>query len=202
MKKILIATTNQAKIDEYRKFLEDIDIEVVDLKSEGITQKAVESGKTLTENALIKAQFYQSLTGLPTIADDGGFEIDALGGAPGVSSHRITDEGKENSDDEIINYIIEKMKTVPSTQRGAQMRLVIAFMLPSKEVFTAEAVDRGVVGIVPSQTRIPGFPYRSLLYFPEVKKYYGELTGEEMNTYNHRRRALEQLKPKIIKFLS
>jgi XTP/dITP diphosphohydrolase len=201
MKKVLIATTNQAKLAEYRKYLSDLPLELLDLTAAGITQKADESGETMTENAIIKAQFYHELSGLPTIADDGGFEVDALGGAPGVHSHRVTHKDREDTDEEIINYIISQMKTVQPTARGAQLRLIAALMLPSKEVFTIEEADRGTVGLFPCSKREAGFPYRSLLYFPKIKKYYSELTPEEATVYNHRKRAIERMKPIIKKYV-
>ncbi|EKD67704.1 MAG: hypothetical protein ACD_48C00256G0001, partial [uncultured bacterium] len=93
----------------------------------------------------------------------------------------------------------EKMQGVPVGKRGAQLRLVLAFVLPKGQVFTKEAKIHGIVPDKPSSVRHTGFPYRSILFIPEIHKYYDHeaLTEEESKTYNHRRRAIEELKPII-----
>ena len=98
MHKLLIATTNQAKFREISGLLNDVPLKLLSLKDVGITKHAAETGKTLEENAIIKAKFYQKLSGIPTISDDAGFEIDYLRGWPGVKSHRIINNDKENND--------------------------------------------------------------------------------------------------------
>jgi len=84
--KILIATTNPAKFAEITKFLSDLQVDFVSLKDVGITEEVVEDGKTYEENSQKKALFYSKLSGLPAISDDGGLEIESLGGEPGVKS--------------------------------------------------------------------------------------------------------------------
>jgi len=199
--KLLIATTNPGKLAEIKRFLSDISIELVSLKDVGITDSVEETGVTFEANAILKAKHYAQESGLPTLADDGGFEIDALNGAPGVKSHRWIDATRESSDDELIAYTIEQMKDIPEGKRGAQLRLVLALVLPGSEVHTSEASVRGIVPVSPTGTRSEGFPFRSLLFLPEINKYYNhdELTNTENETYNHRKRALEILKPEIRK---
>jgi len=201
--KLLIATTNQGKLKEIQRFLQDVSIELVSLKELGITDVVAETGKTFEENAILKAKFYAEKSGLPTLADDGGFEIDALGGEPGVKSHRWIDPNRESTDEELIAYTVLRMKNIPEGRRGAQLRLVLALVLPDGSVKTAEASVRGVVPVNPTGNLSIGFPFRSLLFLPEINKYYNhdELTEEENVTYNHRRKALEQLKPYIEKYL-
>ncbi len=199
MNKLLIATTNPGKLAELKRFLADIPIELVSLRDAGITDFPEETGETFEENAILKAKYYAKESGLPTLADDGGFEIDALDGEPGVKSHRWIDQSRESTDEELIAYTIERMKDVPLESRGAQLRLVLALVLPDDQVYTAEASVRGMVPITPTGTRSEGFPFRSLLFLPEIHKYYNhdELTAEENDAYNHRKRALDQLKPII-----
>ncbi|MEK7060737.1 MAG: non-canonical purine NTP pyrophosphatase [Patescibacteria group bacterium] len=201
--KLLIATTNPGKLNEIRKFLAGNPIEFVSLKDVGITDSVEETGKTFEENAVLKAKYYCKKSGLPTLADDGGFEIDALNGEPGVKSHRWIDSSKESSDEELIAYTIKRMEHVPEGKRVAQLRLVLALALPDGTLKTAEASVRGIVPMNPTGTHSIGFPFRSLLYIPELGKYYNheELTDEENVVYNHRRKALEQLKPYIMKYL-
>lgn len=204
MKKLLIATTNPGKLAEIRRFLSDLPLELVSLTDMGITEAVEETGKTFEENALLKAKFYAQKSGLPTLADDGGFEIDALGGEPGVRSHRWVDPSRESGDEELIEYTFKRMKGLPRAKRGAQLRLVLVLMLPDGSVHTASDAVRGIVPLAPAPARVPGFPYRSILYLPEIGKFYNhdELTEEENAAYNHRKRALEKLIPILQKYLT
>ena len=200
--KLLIATTNPGKLAEIKRFLADLPIELVSLKDVGIIDSIEETGKTFEENAILKAKHYAKESGLPTIADDGGFEIDALGGEPGVKSHRWIHGNHEDSDEELISYTFKKMKGVH--QRGAQLRAVLALVLPSGEIHTATDVTRGIIPEKPSDVRVAGFPYRSILFIPEIHKYYNHdlLTPQETEKYNHRKRALDRLKPHILTYLA
>lgn len=197
MKKLLIATTNPGKLGEIKRFLSDVPVELVGLKDIGITDSPEETGISFEENAILKAKYYAKESGLPTLADDGGLEVDALHGEPGVKSHRWIHEDREDTDEELIQYTLDRMKNI--NNREAQLRLVLALVLPTGEVFTAEEKVRGIIPRKASGARHPGFPYRSLLFLPEINKYYNhnELTSTETETYNHRKKALEILKPII-----
>lgn len=197
MNKLLIATTNPGKLGEIREFLKDLPLTLVGLSDIGITDAPEETGISFQENAILKAKFYAEKSKLPTLADDGGLEIDALHGEPGVKSHRWIHEDREDADEELITYALDRMKDVADDKRGAQLRLVLALVMPDGEVFTAEEKVRGIIPKKPSDSRHKGFPYRSLLYLPEINKYYNhdELTVTETETYNHRKKALEILKP-------
>lgn len=202
MQKLLIATTNPGKLSEIKRFLGDLPVELVGLKDVGIIEVVEETGRTFEENAILKARFYCQKSGLPTLADDGGFEIDALGGEPGVKSHRWIHKDREDTDEELIAYTLEKMRGLPRARRGAQLRLVLALVLPDGRKFTVEEKTRGIVAEKPSKHRTFGFPYRSLLFLPEINKYYDHdlLTPEETDRFNHRKRALDKLKPILIQW--
>lgn len=202
MQKLLIATTNPGKLSEIKRFLGDLPVELVGLKDVGITEVVEETGRTFEENAILKARFYCQKSGLPTLADDGGFEIDALGGEPGVKSHRWIHQNREDTDEELIAYTLEKMKDLPRARRGAQLRLVLALIFPDGRKFTVEEKTRGIVAEKSSLHRTSGFPYRSLLFLPEINKYYDHdlLTPEETDRFNHRKRALDKLKPILIQW--
>lgn len=199
MQKLLIATTNPGKLTELRLFLRDVPVALVGLPDIGITKGVAETGETFEENALLKAKFYHGQSGLMTLADDGGFEIDALNGEPGVRSHRWKNKDREDSDEELIAYTMERMSGVPEGQRGAQLRLVLALVTKSGTIHTSTASVRGVVPTHPANKLTPGFPYRSLLFLPEINKYYNhdELTPGETEIYNHRKKALDMLIPVI-----
>lgn len=195
MEKLLIATTNPGKLNEYKEMLKDLPLELLSLKDVGVEKKAEEDGKNLEENAIKKAEFYSQLTGLITLSDDAGLEIDYLNGEPGVNSHRWL--GYEGSDEELIEAILKKMKGVPQEKRGAQLRVVIALAIPGKGVMTSEGKIRGIILTKPQKEIIPGYPYHSILYLPSYKKTFNQLSPEEELEINHRRKAIKQ----IIKFL-
>jgi len=199
MKTLLIATSNPGKLAEIKLFLGDLPVALVGLADVGIGKNADETGDSFRENAVIKARYCALKSGLPTIADDGGLEIDALGGEPGVRSHRWIHRDRDDDDEELIAYTMEKMKNIPQNMRQAQLRVVLALVLPDKRVFTAEAKIRGVIPTKASASRTKGFPYRSILYLPAIDKFYNqdELTSQENERYNHRKKALDRLKPII-----
>lgn len=204
MKKLLIATTNQGKLYEIISFLSDLPLELVSLSDVHITDRVEEIGKTFEENAILKAKFYAQKSGLPALADDGGAEIDALGGDPGVKTRRWTRSDRDSTDEELIAFTLEKLKDVPLQERGMQLRAVIALALPSGQVHTATAKIRGVIAIKPSPERHSGFPFRSLMYIPELGKFYNHdlMTSQENDEYNHRKKALEELKPILQRYLN
>lgn len=200
MIKILLATKNPAKFAEIKSFLKDLPIELVSLADLNIADFFEEVGRTFEENAKAKALFFSQKTGLPTLADDGGIEIEALGGEPGIKSRRWLDGKTEATDEELINYTLERLKNVPPSKRQAQFRAVLAFVLPSGETYISEGVIRGIIKQSPNSKRVEGYPYRSLFYLPKLKKYYlkDELSKKEEKLYNHRYKALKKLK-KIIR---
>lgn len=202
MRKLLIATTNPGKLEEIRYFLKNLPLQLVGFKELGIKEKVREDGKTFEENAKKKAVFYAKISGLPTIADDGGLEIDILGGEPGVKSRRWID-GSEDGDEELINYTLRKLKSVPAKKRGAQLRAVLALALPSGKIYISEGKVKGIIAEKPYNGRTHGFPFRSLLYLPKIGKYYhqDDLTPEEDRKYNHRGKALRRLEKIIMRQL-
>ena len=194
---LLIATTNPGKLAEIKLFLADTSLELVSLKDVGITDNVEETGKTFEENAILKARHYAKESGLMTLADDGGFEIDAIGGEPGIKSHRWVHGDRESTDEELIAYTFERMKDVPLTKRQAQLRLVLALVAPDGTVLaTAEDKVRGIVPLEPSKAHTAGFPYRSILFLPKIGKYYDQnvMTAEETDRFNHRKHAVERIK--------
>ncbi|HJN62161.1 MAG TPA: non-canonical purine NTP pyrophosphatase [Candidatus Parcubacteria bacterium] len=198
MKKILIATTNPGKLLEYREILKELSLEIVTLKDLNNQTEVKEDGKTFKENAIKKVKFYSKLTEFPTIAEDSGLEIDYLNGEPGVKSKRWP--GYEASEKELINLTLKKLQGVPLEKRGAQLRVVIALSI-NKEIKLFEGVIRGVIIEKPIKKIIPGYPFRTLFYIPEIKKVLGELTMEEETKIAHRKKALEKALPIIKKYL-
>ena len=192
MNKLLIASNNQAKVEEYKRLLKDIPIELVTLSDIGIDTKVQEHGKTFEENAEKKARAYSKISGLPTLADDGGLEIDYLDGEPGVLSRRWP--GYEASDDELVEITLTKLAGVPWEKRAGQLRVVVAIKFPDEEkVYTAEGTKRGFIHDTVQDPIQIGYPFRSLFYIPELKKTYCKLTAEEEARLAHRVGALQEL---------
>ncbi|OGH13818.1 MAG: hypothetical protein A2687_03460 [Candidatus Levybacteria bacterium RIFCSPHIGHO2_01_FULL_38_26] len=201
MKKLLIATTNPGKLREYRDFLSDLPVKLVSLKDIGITDDMEETGKTYEENSRAKAIFYAKKSNLPAISDDGGLEINALKGEPGIRSRRWL--GYEASDEELIDHMVKVSEKLPEENRKATFRLVASLGLPDGKVYSREGKVEGVIAKKPHMELLHGYPYRSFFYLPEVGKYYheSELTKDEMKKYNHRYKAIIRLKPIIAKVL-
>lgn len=198
--KLLIASHNPAKVEEYKHYLSDLPLEFISLSDLNITTEAPEEGKTFEENAVRKAKFYHQLTGLPAIADDGGLIIDALNGAPGVKSRRWLSD--RMTDEEMIQSVIEKMRDVPEGKRTCHLVGTIALVMSDGRLYTQWAQIDGVVAQTPTSKRVEGFPYRSFFYLPKFRKFYLELTDEEHGQINHRKIALLKLRPHLLKLIN
>lgn len=199
MQKFLIATHNRGKIREFKKFLKDLPFRLVSLSDLKIEKDMDENEKTYHANSQKKALFFARLTNLPTIADDGGIEIDALGGGPGLKSRRW--RGEKDWEKNILIHMKRLAKDLPDSKRAAYFRTVVSFALPNSKVWSTQGEIKGIIAKKPFMKISRGYPYRSFFYLPQLGKYYHEkdLTFEETKRYNHRYRALQKLKPIIIK---
>ena len=121
--KLLVATHNQGKVKEYADMLGDREIDWLTLDSAGVTFDVVEDGDTFLANARLKGVAYSQATGLLTMAEDSGLEVDALGGEPGIYTARYG--GEELSHAERYLYLLDKLRDVPQEQRTARFRCVI-----------------------------------------------------------------------------
>lgn len=200
MKKLLVATKNQGKFKEISKFLRDLNLELVSLNDLGISDDFEEKGKTYEENSEEKAKFYSKLSGLPSISDDGGIEIEALGGAPGVNSKRWV--GEDSTDEKIVHHMIKVSKTL-KTNRKAFFQTVVSLAMPNGRVFSSKGKVEGIIARKPLLKLLKGYPYRSFFYLPQIGKYYHEadLSQDQEKLYNHRYKAIRKLIPVIKKEL-
>lgn len=198
--KLLLGTTNPAKIADYKRYLVHSNLELVTLKDLGlIFEEPLEIGETFEENALQKARFYAEKTEYPTLGDDGGFEVDALDNRLGIESKRWV--GPHGTDEDRINKVLELMNG--ETNRKAKLVLTVCVYLPvEREAIFVEKSIEGVVPEKPSETRMSGFPYRSLLFIPQFNKYYIDLTDEEHEEVNHRKMACKELLLKLEPYLN
>jgi XTP/dITP diphosphohydrolase len=183
--KLLVATRNRGKIVEFRELLSDLELETINLDSFPDLADVTENGTTFAENALIKARFYHSETGLLTLSDDSGLEVDALGGAPGIYSARYAGAGA--SDRERYEKLLAALDRVPDEQRSARFTCAIALVGNEIErVFTASVAGR----ILREPHGEKGFGYDPIFEYPSLSKSFAELSSDEKATISHRGRAL------------
>ena len=192
MMKVVIATHNKDKLKELKKGFSTLTIDLVDLFLFPEVGEIIEDGKTLKENALIKAKAVYDITGLPAIADDTGLEVDALGGKPGVFTARFAGENCSYSDN--VNKMLKVMKNTKKIDRGAIFKTVMAFYDGKEELF-AEGFVKGI--ITENKKGLAGFGYDPIFYVVEEGKTFAEMTIEQKNIISHRGRAIKNLLPKL-----
>jgi XTP/dITP diphosphohydrolase len=185
MRKLLVATNNKGKVREYQALLKGIPYRMVMLSDCSITTEVDESGSTYKENAALKAAAFARESGLLTLADDSGLEVDALNGDPGIRSHRYAGDG---ANDVIRNsFILYKLDGVPEKKRTARFVCVIAIATPDGDVQFCEGERRGLITEAPRGAH--GHGYDPIFYLPDLGKTMAELTLEEKNQVSHRARA-------------
>ena len=185
VRKLLVATRNPGKAREYRQLLRGIHFEVTSLDEEGVAEDVEETGDSFEENACLKARTYSSVSGLPTLADDSGLEVDALQGAPGIKSARYGGSGLSDADR--VTFLLENLKGVEWEDRKGRFRCVIAIAWPLEEVKTVTGVVDGLIQYEPQGTG--GFGYDPVFYLPHLGRTMAELTLEEKNGLSHRAEA-------------
>lgn len=187
--KLLLATSNQAKVREYKSLLKDLPLELVTLAELGITTVVDEVGGSLEENARLKATVLADESQLLAMADDSGLEVDALGGEPGRLSARYAGEGA--SDRDRVDYLLSRLKDVPWQRRSACFRCVIALAIPGGEVELCCGECRGIITFEPRGEQ--GFGYDPVFYLPEFGKTMAELPPEIKNRVSHRGQAARKV---------
>jgi len=192
--KILIATGNKGKANEFRSLLADDRFELMDLGHFPPGAEIAETGSTFAENSVLKAAGYARRFGLHTLADDSGLEVAALGGRPGVYSARYA--GGNTDYDTKIQTLLAEMENSGSISREARFVSHIAFASPDGEaLFEAEGVCSGAIARRPRGTN--GFGYDPIFVPDGFEKTFGELEDDLKNEISHRARAAA----KIIRYL-
>ena len=185
MQKLLIATNNQGKVREFQELLRGLPYELMTPNELGIKLDVEESGKTYQENARIKAVAFAKASGLLTLADDSGLEVDALNGEPGLKSSRYAGEGA--SDKQRVEFLLSKLKNVKEMQRSARFRCVIALSSADGQIVFCEGTCEGIITSSPRGGE--GFGYDPIFYFLELKQTMAELPAATKNQISHRARA-------------
>ena len=183
--KLVLATHNDGKILEMQYALKDISVDVITLKDFPYIDEIPETGQTLLENAFIKAKTVFNETGLPSLADDTGLEIDALSGEPGVYSARYAGEKASYLDN--CAKVLSKLDGVRPENRTARFRTIMAFVGKDKK-FHCEGNVNGL--IIDEMIGHNGFGYDPIFYYPKLEKTFAELKKDEKNSISHRGKAL------------
>jgi XTP/dITP diphosphohydrolase len=191
--RFLLATQNRGKVREICSALSLFNIEFEFLLGRDDLPEALESGMTFAENARIKAEHYHQLTGLPTLAEDSGLVVDALGGKPGVHSARFAPTDKER-----IEKLLRMLDSRPGpTSRSARFVSAICLLLPEEQIEVTGEVQ-GELAQEPRGTH--GFGYDPIFYYPPLGKTFAQMTVEEKNQISHRALALEKLSVSLHKY--
>ena len=191
MRALLVATTNRHKLEEYRTIFSDIPFQLLSLNDIQLDLDVEETGTTFRENAELKALAYARASGLLSLADDSGLEIDALGGAPGVYSARFA--GVDTPYEERFRILFERLRGLPVAQRTARFRCVITIAEPSGYHQSVEGSIEGVITDVPRGAN--GFGYDPIFLVPELGKTTAEIPPEQKNQISHRGRAARLARP-------
>lgn len=187
MRTLLLATTNEHKLDEYRTILRELPFTFLSLRDVRLDMDVEETGTTFAENALLKARAYAQAANMLALADDSGLEIDALGGAPGIYSARFA--GRETPYAERFHLILARLQDVPVSQRTARFRCAIALAEPSGYTRVVEGIIEGLIAESPRGEN--GFGYDPIFLVPEYGKTTAEMAPEEKHRISHRGRAAD-----------
>lgn len=200
--KLCLGTHNPAKQkDMLRSFsaesiAQDISFEFILPEDLAISTDAEEVGTTFEENSRIKAEFFHSLTQLPTIGDDGGIMIERLNNEPGVYTRRWI--GRDNaSDQEIINFVLQRMSHLKGKEERKTVFATCVTYFDGEHFFQERGDTEGYIAEKARENYVTnGFPMRAL-FVHKNGKYYDELSPEEHELYNHRDKAVKKLVTKI-----
>jgi len=191
--RLLIATNNNGKIKELHELLDELDIELVRPSQIQLDLDVLEDGHTYAENATKKAIAFAQASGLISLADDSGLEVDALDGAPGLYSARYGSlNGEKLSDKDRRDYLVKNLQGKPHPWT-ARFRATIAVAIPNGEIHLTEGVCEGE--IISEERGTGGFGYDPIFLLKGLGKTMAELSMEEKNRLSHRARAVMKAKP-------
>lgn len=184
---LVVATRNPGKMREYRELLADWPVDLISLADAGVSADVDETGDTFLANARIKAREYARLANLPTISDDSGLEVHALGGEPGIYSARYGGEACE-SDADRVALLLRNLDGVPWDRRLARFRCVTAIASPGGEVVGAVVGSiAGMIQFEPAGEH--GFGYDPVFHLPSLGQTISQVPLEIKNRISHRAEA-------------
>ncbi|MGH7795667.1 MAG: XTP/dITP diphosphatase [Candidatus Binatia bacterium] len=192
MTELLVATTNPGKLAEVQAFLAKLPLRITSLKSLANPPEVIEDGRTFEENALKKARMLAEYSGLLTLADDSGLEVDVLSGAPGIYSARYA--GEEGDDERNNQKLLGELKGAGEEQRTARFVCALALCAPQSQGMKDWVVRQTCEGrIAFGLSGSHGFGYDPLFFYPPFGKTFGEIEREVKATVSHRGKALMKL---------
>jgi XTP/dITP diphosphohydrolase len=194
--RLLISTRSEHKLRELRELLDLGRAELVSLDQLGVVGDPIEDAETFEANAAIKARFGSEATGLPTLADDSGLEVDALDGGPGVRTRRYA--GEEATDADNNAKLLAALDGLPPDRRGARYVCALALAVPGQPLVFARGTCRGRIATEPQGTG--GFGYDPIFEpdeEPPGGRTFGLWTPEEKNRISHRARAAREIAPRL-----
>ena len=201
--RIVLATHNAGKVRELADPLTAFGVEVLGLSSFPAIGEIEETGTTFEENALIKARAVAALTGLVSVADDSGLEVDALSNAPGVYSARYSNDWEslpgENRDARNIRKLLHEMANVPAERRGCRFVSCMAAVKPAGGELVVRGTWEGQ--LLESPRGYNGFGYDPVFFDKQIDKTAAELTRDEKNARSHRGNALRALLARWAEFM-
>lgn len=186
--KVILASNNKNKIREMSQILEPFGMEVISQRDAGADFEVEENGTTFRENAEIKAAAVFERLNVPVIADDSGLMVDALGGAPGVYSHRYA--GENATDKDRCQKLLSELSDVPEEKRTARFVCEICFIDEKGERHFFTGKCEGIIGT--EENGENGFGYDPVFYADGVS--LAEMTDDEKNSISHRGEALRLMK--------
>ena len=190
MLKLLLASQNSGKLREMKLILQELPIQIISPADLGIQLDVEETGKTYAENAALKAKSFAAESGLISLGDDSGLEVDALNGEPGLYSARYAPNPNANDADRRA-FLIKNLRAHPRPWT-ARFRASIAIVLPDGKIHYTEGICEGE--ITPEERGTGGFGYDPIFYLPELGRTMAELGEAEKNRLSHRGKALEKAK--------
>jgi len=198
MSKLLLASHNKGKLSEIQALLGDLEIDILTPDQLSLAVKVEENGQTYAENAALKGVAFARLSGLLTLADDSGLEVDALDGLPGLRSARFSSKlGASDADRRA--YLLERLRGKPPPWL-ARFRCVVVLATPAGEVHFAEGACEGE--IISEERGENGFGYDPVFLLPAMGKTMAELSMQEKNSLSHRARAVLAARPILAQLLS
>ena len=181
---LVVATRNRGKVLEYRELLADWPVELISLDDAGVSEEVEETGDTFLANACLKAGEYARLSDLPTISDDSGLEVRALGDEPGVYSARYGGDACR-SDGDRVDLLLRNLDQVPWELRIARFRCVTAIAAPGGAVLgTVVGSVAGVIQFEPEGEH--GFGYDPVFHLPSLGQTIAQVPLEVKNRISHR----------------
>jgi len=194
MNQVLIATNNKGKIKELQELLKDTGIELVTPAQIDLKLNVVEDGHTYAENATKKAIAFANASGMISLADDSGLEVDALDGAPGLYSARYSPKPNATDADRRV-YLLQNLQDKPRPW-AARFHATIAISIPNGDVHLTEGICEGE--IIPEERGTGGFGYDPIFLLSDLGKTTAELSLDEKNRLSHRAKAVMKAKAILV----